>query len=53
MADRDYYDILGVGRGVGEEDIRKALGTQIPTFIRRAGKNEYLAENQKKYENYP
>ena len=30
------------------ENIRKALGTQIPTFIRRAGKNEYLAENQKK-----
>jgi len=30
------------------ENIRKALGTQIPTFIRRAGENNYLAENQKK-----
>ena len=30
------------------ENIRKALGTQIPTFIRRAAKNDYLAENQKK-----
>ena len=25
MADRDYYDILGIGKGVGEEDIRKAF----------------------------
>ena len=30
------------------ENVRKALGTQIPTFIRRADKNEYLVENQKK-----
>ena len=30
------------------ENIRKALETQIPTFIKRAGKNDYLAENQKK-----
>ena len=29
-------------------NIREALGTQIPTFIRRADKNEYLVENQKK-----
>ena len=29
------------------ENIREALGTQIPTFIRRADKNEYLVENQK------
>ena len=29
-------------------NIREALETQIPTFIRRAGKNEYLVENQKK-----
>ena len=28
------------------ENIRKALDTQIPTFIRRAAKNDYLAENQ-------
>ena len=28
------------------ENIRKALDTQIPTFIRRASKNNYLAENQ-------
>ena len=28
-------------------NIREALGTQIPTFIRRADKNEYLVENQK------
>jgi len=28
------------------ENIRKALDTQIPTFIRRASKNDYLAENQ-------
>ena len=25
MANRDYYDILGVSKGVGEEDIRKAF----------------------------
>ena len=25
MADSDYYDILGVGKGTGEEDIRKAF----------------------------
>ena len=30
------------------ENVRKALGTQIPTFIRRAAKNDYLAESQKK-----
>ena len=24
MAERDYYDVLGVGRGVSQEDIRKA-----------------------------
>ncbi len=30
------------------ENIREALGTQIPTFIRRADKNEYLVKNQKK-----
>ena len=30
------------------ENMRKALGTQIPTFIRRAAKNDYLAESQKK-----
>ena len=30
------------------ENIRKALQTQIPTFIRRAEKNDYLAENQGK-----
>ena len=28
------------------ENIRKALETQIPTFIRRAAKNNYLAESQ-------
>ena len=28
------------------ENIRKALDTQIPTFIRRASKNDYLAENR-------
>jgi len=28
------------------ENIRKALDTQIPTFIRRASKNDYFAENQ-------
>jgi len=28
------------------ENIRKALNTQIPTFIKRASKNDYLAENQ-------
>ena len=29
------------------ENIRKALNTQIPTFIRRAKKNDYIAENQR------
>ena len=32
MADRDYYDILGVGRGVGEEDIRKAFRKKAMEF---------------------
>ena len=27
------------------ESIRKALNTQIPTFIKRAGRNDYLADN--------
>ena len=29
MANRDYYDILGVGRGIGEEDIRKAFRKKV------------------------
>ncbi len=32
MADRDYYDILGIGRGVGEEDIRKAFRKKAMEF---------------------
>ncbi len=32
MADRDYYDILGVGRGVGEEDIRRAFRKKAMEF---------------------
>jgi len=32
MANRDYYDILGVGRGVGEEDIRKAFRKKAMEF---------------------
>ena len=32
MADRDYYDILGVGKGVGEEDIRKAFRKKAMEF---------------------
>lgn len=30
------------------ESIRKALNTQIPTFIKRAGRNSYLADNHQK-----
>ncbi|MBT3921339.1 MAG: hypothetical protein HOF21_02065 [Nitrospina sp.] len=30
------------------ESIRKALNTQIPTFIKRAGRNAYLADNHRK-----
>ena len=29
------------------DSIRKALNTQIPTFIKRAGRNSYIAENYK------
>jgi len=32
MADRDYYDILGVARGVGEEDIRRAFRKKAMEF---------------------
>ena len=32
MANRDYYDILGVGKGVGEEDIRKAFRKKAMEF---------------------
>ena len=32
MADRDYYDILGVGRSVGEEDIRRAFRKKAMEF---------------------
>ena len=32
MANRDYYDILGVGRGIGEEDIRKAYRKKAMEF---------------------
>ncbi len=32
MANRDYYDILGVGRGIGEEDIRKAFRKKAMEF---------------------
>ena len=32
MANRDYYDILGVGRGVGDEDIRKAFRKMAMEF---------------------
>ena len=32
MADRDYYDILGVGSGVGEEDIRRAFRKKAMEF---------------------
>jgi molecular chaperone DnaJ len=32
MADRDYYDILGVDRGVGGEDIRKAFRKKAMEF---------------------
>ena len=33
------------------ENIRRALETQIPTFIKRAVKSDYLAENQKNMRN--
>jgi molecular chaperone DnaJ len=32
MANTDYYDILGVSRGVGEEDIRKAFRKKAMEF---------------------
>ena len=32
MANSDYYDILGVSRGVGEEDIRKAFRKKAMEF---------------------
>ena len=32
MADRDYYDILGIGKGVGVEDIRKAFRKKAMEF---------------------
>ena len=32
MADRNYYDILGVVRGIGEEDIRKAFRKKAMEF---------------------
>ncbi len=32
MANRNYYDILGIGRGVGDEDIRKAFRKKAMEF---------------------
>ncbi|MBO20443.1 MAG: molecular chaperone DnaJ [Chloroflexi bacterium] len=32
MADNDYYDLLGVSRGVGDEDIRKAFRRKAMEF---------------------
>lgn len=32
MANSDYYDILGIGRGVGDEDIRKAFRKKAMEF---------------------
>ena len=32
MANGDYYDILGVRKGVGEEDIRKAFRKKAMEF---------------------
>ena len=34
------------------DSIRKALNTQIPTFIKRADRNSYVAENYKTMHKY-
>jgi molecular chaperone DnaJ len=39
MANRDYYDILGIARGVGEEDIRKAFRKKAMEFHPDRNKN--------------
>ena len=47
MANRDYYDILGVGRGVGDEDIRKAFRKKAMEFHPDRNKNAGAEEKFK------
>jgi molecular chaperone DnaJ len=54
MANRDYYDILGVGRGTGEEDIRKAFRKKAMEFHpdrnKSAGAEEEFKEINEAYQ---
>ena len=47
MANQDYYDILGVGRKVGEEDIRKAFRKKAMEFHPDRNKNAGAEEKFK------
>ena len=47
MANRNYYDILGVGRGIGEEDIRKAFRKKAMEFHPDRNKNADAEEKFK------
>ena len=47
MADRNYYDILGVGKGIGEEDIRKAFRKKAMEFHPDRNKNADAEEKFK------
>ena len=54
MADRDYYDILGVGKGIGEEDIRKAFRKKAmeyhPDRNKSAGAEDKFKEINEAYQ---
>ena len=47
MANQDYYDLLGVGRKVGEEDIRKAFRKKAMEFHPDRNKNAGAEERFK------
>mgnify|MGYP001050622969 CR=1 FL=1 len=54
MANRDYYDILGVGKGIGEEDIRRAFRKKAMEFHpdrnKSAGAEEKFKEINEAYQ---
>ena len=54
MANRNYYDLLGIGKGVGDEDIRKAFHKKAMEFHpdrnKSAGAEEKFKEINEAYQ---